>query len=101
MEHGNSRMSSPVRANFSQWFSTDGREPSSPKPPRRPLGGDQSRPASGGHWLLIIAMMVGLTLWSFVSDKANRRESIYRACIESGRSANLCSALIRGPDADD
>jgi hypothetical protein len=51
--------------------------------------------------LLIIAIMVGLTLWSFVSDKANDQESIYRACIESGRSANLCSALIRGPDADD
>src|SRR5882724_6435073 len=42
--------------------------------------------------LLIIAIMVGLTLWSFVSDKANDQESIYRACIESGRSANLCSA---------
>ena len=51
--------------------------------------------------LLIIAIMVGLTLWSFVSDKGKEQESIYRACIEGGRSANLCSALIRGPDADD
>jgi len=31
--------------------------------------------------LLIIAIMVGLTLWSFVSDRAHDQESIYRACI--------------------
>jgi hypothetical protein len=51
--------------------------------------------------LLIGAVMVGLPVWSFVSDKANQQESTYRACMETFKSATVCSSLIRGPDADD
>ena len=46
--------------------------------------------------LLIGAIIVGLTLWSFATDNANSQESAYRGCVDSGRSASLCSALILG-----
>ena len=45
--------------------------------------------------LLIGAIIVGLTLWSFATDNANSQESAYRG-VDSGRSAGLCSALILG-----
>jgi hypothetical protein len=42
------------------------------------------------------AAIVGLALWSFVSDRANAQISLYRSCVDSDKSEGVCTALICG-----
>lgn len=90
-------MNRDLRIGFRSWFSSDGRDSGPPRPPRRP-GGDTARPASGGQWLLIFAVIVlmalvltlvfGRTAGSIVDY------SFFRNQLESGEHGNVKSVVF-------
>ncbi len=91
-------MNNPFDANLSQWHSTDGRGPDVPKPPRRPGAGDPSRPGPGGHWLLIIAMIVVAALLlglPFARSSGSQVDySFFRSQLETGEEGNVESVVF-------
>ena len=82
------------------WRSSDGREPSPARGPRRSGGGaDSSRPVPNATWLLIIGIALALVLifgLQFAGSGAAPVEySFFRSQLESGDRGNVKSIIFR------
>lgn len=81
------------------WFSTDGREPSPVRPPRRPgAAGDSGRPAPSGPWLFLFLMMVVAALifgLQFAGSSGSEVPySFFRSQLQSGDEGNVKSVIF-------
>ncbi len=84
-------------ANFdlTTWFSSDGREPSPPKMPRRPGAADPNRPTPSGPWMLVIAMIVVVALLFTLQYASGSGSTVgysfFRSQLEQGEKGNVKS----------
>src|SRR5262245_21897442 len=82
------------------WYSSDGREPSPARGPRRSgAGGDSPRPVPNATWLLVFAIMAAVALvfgLQFASGGGAQVDySFFRDQLESGASGNIESIIFR------